>query len=126
MLLFGLGTGVVVNSIIGLPILRQWGGNLDFNTNAFIATHINTCFPLHCEPTKQGFPPTVEFSNSSFVCPRRASFSQASIMFMNIDDRTSMSTTEKYVFSGNKLSTTITNSHMGICFKCNVTTSHLL
>ena len=43
---FGLGANVAVNSIIGLPTLRQWGGLLEFCSNKFVAPAINTGFPL--------------------------------------------------------------------------------
>ena len=56
---FGLGVDVAVNSIVGLPTLRQWGGTLDFNTNKFVATKLNRQFPLYYEPTKQGLPQCV-------------------------------------------------------------------
>ena len=61
---FGLGADVAVNSIIGLPTLRQWGGNLDFNKNSFVTTHIHTCFPLHYEPEKS-LPPDENYTNPS-------------------------------------------------------------
>ena len=63
---FGLGADVAVNSIIGLPTLRQWGGLLDFCSNKFVAPAINTGFPLLYEPTKQGLPPSITFSENHF------------------------------------------------------------
>ena len=126
MLSFELGADVAFNSIFGLPTLRQWGGNLDFSTHAFAPTHINTRFPLNYEPTKQGLPPTVELSNRSFVRPYLASFFQASVMFANIDDHASLSTTEKCEIPVDNPSPIIVDSNAGSCFKCNTTTSHLL
>ena len=51
-LFFDLGANVAVNSIIGLPPLRQWGGNLDFGNDTFINPNINNKFPLDYEPTE--------------------------------------------------------------------------
>lgn len=42
----GLGTDVVVNSIIRLPPLRQWGGVFDFGENNFFARSLNIKFPI--------------------------------------------------------------------------------
>ena len=49
---FGLGSDVAVNSILGLPTLRQWGKILNFADNKFLAPKLNKQFPLHYEPTK--------------------------------------------------------------------------
>ena len=38
---FGLGSDVPVNSLIGIPTLRQWGGVFDFGENKFVARSIN-------------------------------------------------------------------------------------
>ena len=61
---FGLSVDVAVNSIVGLPTLRQWGGTLDFNTNKFVVTKFNRQFPLHYDPTKQGLPQLVSLERA--------------------------------------------------------------
>ena len=81
-LFFGLGADVAVNSIVGLPTLRQWGGNLDFGNNVFVAPKLKCKFPLHYEPTKQGLPPTVMFDKNSFIRPSRCN-NQTAHPFLN-------------------------------------------
>ena len=49
---FGLGPDVVMNSIIGIPTLRQWGGSLDSISDEFSSCLLHTTFPIHYEPTK--------------------------------------------------------------------------
>ena len=66
---FGLGADVTVNSIIGLPTLRQWGGVFDFSMNTFIAKSINTKFNLQYEATAQGLPLSIIFTSDDFVRP---------------------------------------------------------
>ena len=66
---FGLGADVVVNSIIGLPTLRIWGGLLDFINNKFTAPAIHTQIPLLYEKNKQGLPPSIEFPEGKFIRP---------------------------------------------------------
>lgn len=43
---FGLGADVAVNYIVSLPTLRQWGGNLNFGNNIFVAPRLNVI--VHC------------------------------------------------------------------------------
>ena len=54
---FGLGKDVTVNAIIGLPTLRQWGGDIILSKNIFIAQSLNREFPLDFK------------SATSFSCP---------------------------------------------------------
>ena len=54
---FGLGKDVTVNAIIGLPTLRQWGGDIILSKNTFIAQNLNTEFPLDFK------------SANNFICP---------------------------------------------------------
>ena len=54
---FRLGTHVAINSIIGIPTPRQWGGSLNFATNEYSACLLYTKFALHYALIKQGLQP---------------------------------------------------------------------
>ena len=66
---FGLGAGVSVNTIIGLPTLRQWGSSIDLGSNMLTAPALKIKFQLHYEPTKLGIPIGVEFERKDFIRP---------------------------------------------------------
>ena len=66
---FGLGEDVRVNSIIGIPTIRQWGGVFDFGSSTFIAKSLNTKFALQYETTAQGLPAGVSFTSRDFIRP---------------------------------------------------------
>ena len=66
---FGLGAGVAVNTIIGLPTLRQWGGSIDLGLNRLTAPALKIKFQLHYEPTKLEIPIGVEFERKDFIRP---------------------------------------------------------
>ena len=67
LLSFGLGEGVAVNSIIGIPTLRQWGGVFDFSLNSFTAKSLATRFSLQYEATAQGLPDHISFTSNDFI-----------------------------------------------------------
>ena len=112
---FGLGADVAVNSIIGLPTLRQWGGLLDFNANKFVATSINTQFPILYEPTKQGLPPSITFNESMFTRPGSNKSFMGSALMTNIDESTTPKT--KLVTFAPSEAPTVTDTGIGACFK---------
>lgn len=66
---FGLGAGVAVNTIIGLPTLRQWGSSIDLGSNMLTAPALKIKFQMHYEPTKLGIPIGVEFERKDFIRP---------------------------------------------------------
>ena len=82
---FGLGEELVVNSIIGLPTLRIWGGLLDFSNNKFTASAIDTKFLLLYEPAKQGLPPSIESPEGTFIRPSCGHNNVVSTIPINID-----------------------------------------
>ena len=81
---FGLKADVAVNSIIGLPTLRKWSGNLDFGNNVFVAPKFKRKFPIHYEPTTQGSPPSVIFDHGSFIRPSKRNNKTAQAFMTNV------------------------------------------
>ena len=66
---FGLGASVTVNSIVGLPTLRQWGGVFDFSMNTFIAKILKTKLNLQYEAIDQELPSSIMIISDNFVRP---------------------------------------------------------
>ena len=66
---FGLGAVVAVNTIIGLPTLRQWGSSIDLGLNMLTAPALKIKFQLHYELTKLGIPIGAEFERKDFIRP---------------------------------------------------------
>ena len=112
---FGLEAEIAVDSIIGLPTLRQWVGLLDFNTNKFIATSINKKFPLHYKTTKQGLPPSVIFNESMFTRPGNSNLTRGSALMKNIDEDTTPKT--NLVTFAPSEHPVVTYTGIGACFK---------
>ena len=81
---FGLGVDAAVNSLIGLPTLRQWEGVFDFGENNFVARSINTKFPLCYKPTKHGLPASAEFTDTDFNRPIQGDGENAVILLTNL------------------------------------------
>ena len=79
---FGLGAGVAVNTIIGLPTLQQWGRSIYFGSNMLTAPDLKIKFQLHYEPTKLGIPIGVEFERKDFIRPGPIC---AMALFTNLD-----------------------------------------
>ena len=69
LLSFGLGAGVAVNTIIGLPTLRQWGSNIDLVSDMLTAPELKKRFKLHYEPTQLGVPKGIAFDRKDFERP---------------------------------------------------------
>ena len=69
---FGLGQGIAVNSIIGLPTLRQWGMNLCLGTGKMIAPALKTRFDIEYENAGNCLPKDVVFKMTDFVRPNSA------------------------------------------------------
>ena len=66
---FGLGDSVTVNSIVGVPTIKEWKCIFDFESHELVARGLNTKFPLVYEATTHGLPPGVMFDNADFVRP---------------------------------------------------------
>ena len=81
---FGLGADAAVNSLVGLPTLRQWEGVFDFGENNFVARSLNTKFPLCYEPTKNGLPANVEFNDDDFNRPLQGAEGYVVILLTNL------------------------------------------
>ena len=81
---FGLGVEVTVNSNIGLPTLRQWGGVLNFTESILSAPKLDRQFPLHYEPTKQGLPLSVQFDAELFFRPSKTCSHSNCVQFSNV------------------------------------------
>ena len=64
LLSFGIGEDIVVNSIIGILTIRQWGDVLDFGDKIFKARCISTKFNLLYEHTVQDLTNEVVFDTS--------------------------------------------------------------
>lgn len=64
---FGLGASVTVNSIDGIPTIKEWKCTMDFESNKLVARGINTEFPMHYEASKYGIPTGVSLSSADFV-----------------------------------------------------------
>lgn len=63
---FGLGADITVNAIIGLPTLRQWGGDIVLSKNTFVAQKLRLEFPLDFKsansfPIPESFNPVRDF-----------------------------------------------------------------
>ena len=86
---FGLGAGIEVNSIVGLPTIKAWNSVFNFSSDELVATGINSRFPLIFESTKHGLPPGIAFSASDFVRPLQGSSSSATALLTNIDSSAS-------------------------------------
>ena len=117
---FGLEADVAVNSIVGLPTLRHWGGNLDFGNNVFVAPKLKCQFPLHYELTKQGLPPTVIFDNNSFIRPSQCN-NQTVQTFMTNVQTTSFNSNSKQCVE----LPVINDTNTGDCFKREVALDHI-
>jgi hypothetical protein len=70
---FALGADVAVNAIMGLPDIKALGGVLDFNSNTFKCSNLNTTFPLHGNLADTGIPSSVNFDPSKFIRPKGSS-----------------------------------------------------
>ena len=81
---FGLGADVAVNSLIGLPTLRKWGGVFDFGDNFFISRSFNTKFPLCYEPTKNELPANVVFNDGDFNRPIQGTEGNIVVLLTNL------------------------------------------
>ena len=69
LLSFGLGAGVAVNTIIGLPTLRQWGSNIDLVSHMLTAPALQIRFKMQYEPTQLGIPKGITFDRKDFERP---------------------------------------------------------
>ena len=81
---FRLGTRVAINSIIGIPTSRQWGGSLNFATNEYSACLLHTKFALHYAPIKQGLQAIIEFLPSEFIFPLQGIVNNATVLMTNM------------------------------------------
>ena len=81
---FGLGTDAAVNSLVGLPTLRQWGGVFDFGDKIFVARSLNTKFPLCYEPTKNGLPANVVFNDGDGDRPIQGAEGNTVVLLTNL------------------------------------------
>ena len=66
---FGLGAHVAVNSIIGLPTLRQWKADIQLSSSCLLAKELNIEFPLEFAQAVHGIPHAANFNVSDFVRP---------------------------------------------------------
>jgi hypothetical protein len=66
---FGLGEGITVNSIIGLPTLRHWKMNLCLSDNTMMAPTLRTRFDIVYENAGNRLPKDVQFNKNDFVRP---------------------------------------------------------
>ena len=113
---FGLGAYVAVNSIIGLPTLRQWSGLINFGANKLVATALNAQFHALYEPTNQRLPPTVTFTEDTFIRPGRGNSIMGIALMTNMDDDTAPKT--------KIICPIVTDSSTGDYFKREVTISN--
>ena len=66
---FGLGDNVTVNSILGLPQLKEWNADMLFSKNLLVATNIDQTFSLEYSATTSGLPNGVSFTKEDFKDP---------------------------------------------------------
>lgn len=123
---FGLGSGVTVNSIIGIPTMRQWGGLFDFGTNVFTAQSLNTKFSLKYEVTAQDLPPHVQFDDNDFVRPHSSTHRSATALVTNTAPASSTNNSSSTDNSVNQSSCRVTESTNGTHLKRAADVSHLL
>ena len=108
---FGLGDSVSVNSLVGIPTIKEWKSIFDFESNMLVARGINTKFPMIYEATKQGLPPGVAFSSADFVRPMQGSTDKAIALLTNLsEDIADASTSLSDAKSSDLPSTTVTQT----------------
>ena len=81
---FGLGVSVAINSIIGIPNLRQWSGILDLGEIKLTAHSMKVKFSLNYKLTPQGLPDTVSFTLDDFAQPHQEMANNAAVLLANI------------------------------------------
>ena len=64
---FGLGLGIKVNAIVGLPTFREWRLILDLDSNQVTSKLLGLIFDLTFNHAATGFPEGVTFNTSQFV-----------------------------------------------------------
>ena len=69
---FGLGQNVLVNAIIGLPLLKKWKMILNLEVDQFSSKALNLWFPITYSNAATGFPPNINFSTTDFDRPTNA------------------------------------------------------
>ena len=82
---FGLGPDVNVNSIIGMPTIRQWGMNICFLTSVITAHQLKVRFSTHFERSKTGLPNGISFKTDDFIRPGNVnSNTPATVLITNV------------------------------------------
>ena len=85
---FGLGASVAVNSIVGIPTIKEWKFVMDLESNTLVACGINTEFLMHYKATKHGIPKGIVFNSTYFVCLFHGNTRNARVSISNIADDT--------------------------------------
>ena len=86
----------------------------------FVALKLKCKFPIHYEPTKQGFPPSVIFDHGSFIGPSQR-YNKTAHDFMTKVRTTSSNSNIKQCAKV----PVINNTNTGDCFKREVTLDHI-
>ena len=66
---FGLGDNIPVNTIIGLPTLKQWKIVLNVDEGYATSKAFSLYFDLSFKHAATGLPPSVTFTSDQFVRP---------------------------------------------------------